>query len=126
MAIETRAITLIRTKLQRPRLPDDLIPRRRLLDRLRASSDHKLTLISARAGTGKTTLLAQWWGCGFSAANGFLTKMNGFDASLPRCGVVRNRMTNHKGRGQLPINSRTCVTTGSQQLLPSTTEWLRA
>ena len=54
------ALTLIQTKLQRPRLPDDLVPRRRLLDRLQAGSDHKLTLISAMAGTGKTTLLAQW------------------------------------------------------------------
>jgi len=60
MTIETKAITLIRTKLQRPRLPGDLILRRRLLDRLHAGSHRKLTLISAMAGTGKTTLLAQW------------------------------------------------------------------
>jgi LuxR family maltose regulon positive regulatory protein len=60
MTIETRALTLIRTKLQRPRLPGDLIPRARLLDQLHAQSDRKLTLISAMAGTGKTTLLAQW------------------------------------------------------------------
>jgi LuxR family maltose regulon positive regulatory protein len=57
---ETDALTLIRTKLQRPRLPGDLVPRRRLLDRLKAGSDRKLTLVSAMAGTGKTTLLAQW------------------------------------------------------------------
>jgi LuxR family maltose regulon positive regulatory protein len=57
---ENEAFTLIRTKLQRPRLPGDLIPRRRLLDRLHAGSDRKLTLISAMAGTGKTTLLVQW------------------------------------------------------------------
>ena len=53
-------LTLIRTKLQRPRLPGDLVPRRRLLDRLNAGLDRKLTLISAMAGTGKSTLLAQW------------------------------------------------------------------
>ena len=52
--------TLIRTKLQHPRLPSDLIPRPRLLDRLHAASDRKLILISAMAGAGKTTLLAQW------------------------------------------------------------------
>jgi len=52
--------TLIHTKFQRPRLPGDLIPRRRLLDRLHAGLDRKLTLISAQAGAGKTTLLAQW------------------------------------------------------------------
>ena len=57
---EADALTLIQTKLQRPRLPGDLIPRRRLLDRLQAGSDRKLSLISAMAGTGKTTLLAQW------------------------------------------------------------------
>jgi LuxR family maltose regulon positive regulatory protein len=60
MTSEAKAITLIRTKLQRPRLPGDLIPRRRLLDRLHAGSDRKLTLISAMAGSGKTTLLVQW------------------------------------------------------------------
>ena len=60
MAGDTDAFPLIRTKLQRPRLPGDLIPRQRLLDRLHAGSDRKLTLISAMAGTGKTTLLAQW------------------------------------------------------------------
>ena len=53
-------VTLIRTKLQRPLLPGDLIPRRRLLDRLHAGVSCKLTLISAQAGAGKTTLLAQW------------------------------------------------------------------
>jgi ATP/maltotriose-dependent transcriptional regulator MalT len=57
---ESEGFTLIRTKLQEPRLPGDLIPRQRLLDRLHAGSDRKLTLISAMAGTGKTTLMAQW------------------------------------------------------------------
>ena len=52
----TEALPLIRTKLQRPRLPGDLIPRRRLLDRLRAGQSRKLTLISAQAGAGKSTL----------------------------------------------------------------------
>jgi LuxR family maltose regulon positive regulatory protein len=60
MAEETGVYPLIRTKFQKPRLPGDLIPRRRLLDQLHAGSERKLTLISAMAGTGKTTLLAQW------------------------------------------------------------------
>jgi ornithine cyclodeaminase/alanine dehydrogenase-like protein (mu-crystallin family) len=34
MTTETDTLPLIRTKLQPPRLPEDLIPRRRLLDRL--------------------------------------------------------------------------------------------
>ena len=60
MAVETSALTLIRTKMQRPQLPADLIPRCRLVDRLCAGSSRKLTLISASAGCGKTTLMAQW------------------------------------------------------------------
>jgi LuxR family maltose regulon positive regulatory protein len=60
MTVETSALTLIRTKMQRPQLPGDLVPRRRLLDRLCAGSSRKLTLISAQAGAGKTTLMAQW------------------------------------------------------------------
>ena len=59
MTVETSALTLIRTKLQPPRLPADLIHRWRLLDRLQAGLDRKLTLISAQAGAGKTALLAQ-------------------------------------------------------------------
>lgn len=53
-------VPLIRTKLQRPQLPGDLVLRQRLLDRLRAGLSRKLTLISAQAGAGKSTLMAQW------------------------------------------------------------------
>jgi LuxR family maltose regulon positive regulatory protein len=60
MTDETGVFPLIHTKLQRPRLSEGLVPRRRLLDRLNAGLDQKLTLISAQAGAGKTTLLAQW------------------------------------------------------------------
>lgn len=51
---------LIRTKVQRPRLDDDLIQRPHLLERLNRGLGRKVTLISAQAGAGKTTLLAQW------------------------------------------------------------------
>jgi LuxR family maltose regulon positive regulatory protein len=48
---------LARTKLQRPRLRKDIIRRQRLLDLLHESvASHRLTLISAPAGYGKTTL----------------------------------------------------------------------
>jgi LuxR family maltose regulon positive regulatory protein len=60
MTDELNSLPLIRTKLQRPRLPEDLIPRPRLLTRLQRGLDRKLTLISAQAGAGKSTLLAQW------------------------------------------------------------------
>jgi hypothetical protein len=53
MTTETKALTLIRTKLQRPRMPKDLILRRRLLDELHAGSEGKLTFISAMAGAGR-------------------------------------------------------------------------
>jgi LuxR family maltose regulon positive regulatory protein len=57
---------LLRTKLYSPTLRPDLVPRQRLLDRLDAglwsgaSFARKLTLISAPAGFGKTTLVAEW------------------------------------------------------------------
>jgi LuxR family maltose regulon positive regulatory protein len=52
--------SLIQTKLYRPRNGSDLIPRARLIERLNDGLNGKVTLISAPAGFGKTTLLAQW------------------------------------------------------------------
>jgi LuxR family maltose regulon positive regulatory protein len=54
------SITLIRTKLNRPRLGGDLVPRTRLLTLLECDPKRKLTLVSAPASYGKTTLLVQW------------------------------------------------------------------
>lgn len=49
---------LTQTKFISPRLRSDIVPRRRLLDSLHtAIKNHSLTLISAPAGYGKTTLL---------------------------------------------------------------------
>jgi ATP/maltotriose-dependent transcriptional regulator MalT len=59
MTVETSALTLIRSKMQRPQLPGDLIPRRRLLDRLCAGSSRKLTLISAQARAGPEGIMEQ-------------------------------------------------------------------
>jgi LuxR family maltose regulon positive regulatory protein len=58
-------ITLLRTKLHRPRVRDDLVPRPRLLEHLDRGLDQDgvarpLTLVCAPAGFGKTTLLTQW------------------------------------------------------------------
>src|SRR5207248_10630091 len=50
----------IQTKLYRPRNRSDLISRTRLLDRLSAGLSGRITLVSAPAGFGKTTLLAEW------------------------------------------------------------------
>jgi len=53
---------LLATKLYVPPLRPRLVPRPRLVERLNAGirSGHKLTLISAPAGFGKTTLVSEW------------------------------------------------------------------
>src|SRR5437667_2619364 len=54
------SMALIQTKLNGPRKRSDLIARARLLERLNAGLSGKITLVSAPAGFGKTTLIAQW------------------------------------------------------------------
>ncbi|MBI3761571.1 MAG: AAA family ATPase, partial [Chloroflexi bacterium] len=55
------AVWLAQTKFHPPRLRDDVLPRPRLLAALRdALASHPLTLLSAPAGYGKTTLLGEW------------------------------------------------------------------
>ena len=51
---------ILSTKLFIPPPRKDLVSRPRLLDALRQGSTRKLTLISAPAGYGKTTLLSEW------------------------------------------------------------------
>jgi LuxR family maltose regulon positive regulatory protein len=51
---------LINTKLYIPRRRPELVPRPRLIKSLNEGIDRKLTLISAPAGFGKTTLLSEW------------------------------------------------------------------
>ena len=48
------------TKLHRPQPRADLVSRSRLFERLTESEHTRLTLISAPAGFGKTTLVSQW------------------------------------------------------------------
>jgi LuxR family maltose regulon positive regulatory protein len=60
MTGEISTLPLIRTKLHRPRVIDDLVLRPRLVDRLNQGLERKLTLVSAPAGFGKTTLLTCW------------------------------------------------------------------
>jgi LuxR family maltose regulon positive regulatory protein len=54
------ATPLLTTKLYIPPVRPDWMPRPRLLERLNGGLDRKLTLISAPAGFGKTTLLSEW------------------------------------------------------------------
>ncbi|MCB0016776.1 MAG: hypothetical protein KDE09_03240, partial [Anaerolineales bacterium] len=50
----------MQTKLYRPRLRPALVPRPRLIEALQRGLAGKLTLISAPAGFGKTTLISSW------------------------------------------------------------------
>jgi ATP/maltotriose-dependent transcriptional regulator MalT len=54
------ASPLLETKLSVPRLRRGVVGRPRLSERLSRGAESKLTLISAPAGFGKTTLLAEW------------------------------------------------------------------
>src|SRR6266852_5240135 len=51
---------LLTTKLYIPPAHAKLVSRSQLIERLNAGMDGKLTLISAPAGFGKTTLLSEW------------------------------------------------------------------
>jgi LuxR family maltose regulon positive regulatory protein len=56
------AVPVLTTKLNIPPVRNDWVPRQRLLDKLNAGLHSKLTLVSASAGFGKTTLLSEWSG----------------------------------------------------------------
>ena len=51
---------LLETKFHVPRQGRGLVARSRLSERLSRGADSALTLVSAPAGFGKTTLLAEW------------------------------------------------------------------
>src|SRR6478736_5171336 len=51
---------LLETKLHVPRWRRSLVARPRLSERLSRGAESALTLVSAPAGFGKTTLLAEW------------------------------------------------------------------
>ena len=53
-------VEILRTKLFVPGTRANLVPRPRLVERLNSGLENKLTLISAPAGFGKTTLLSEW------------------------------------------------------------------
>lgn len=53
-------VIIIATKLHIPQLRSTIVERERLIRRLDEGLDHELTLITAPAGYGKTTLLSEW------------------------------------------------------------------
>ena len=53
-------ITILRTKLHRPQVTNDIISRTELLDRLNEGRSKPLTLVTAPTGYGKSTLISSW------------------------------------------------------------------
>ena len=51
---------ILQTKLYIPPIRPELVSRPRLIERLNAGLHRKLTLVSAPAGSGKTTLVSEW------------------------------------------------------------------
>jgi LuxR family maltose regulon positive regulatory protein len=60
MESETFPVAPLTTKLRVPRIRPNLVARPRLTERLNRGLRRKLTLVSAPAGFGKTTLLCEW------------------------------------------------------------------
>lgn len=58
--MDNTSFSLIKTKLQRPLVRSNLLPRQRLIDLLEEGRAAPLTLVSAAPGAGKTTLLSDW------------------------------------------------------------------
>ena len=58
--VGAQEMPLLRTKLYIPAPRPELVPRPHLIERLNAGLHQKLTLISAPAGFGKTTLASEW------------------------------------------------------------------
>jgi len=60
MPDDTTRLPLLRTKLHRPPVTEDFVPRPRLVERLEQGRGRPLTLVCAPAGYGKSTLLSGW------------------------------------------------------------------
>ncbi|PKO14774.1 MAG: hypothetical protein CVU39_13670 [Chloroflexi bacterium HGW-Chloroflexi-10] len=60
MSVKKEMSILLETKLQIPQYNQPLVDRAALLSRLDEASRYKLTLVSAAAGYGKSTLLSNW------------------------------------------------------------------
>lgn len=58
--VQPSAVPLLETKLYLPRWRTGMVPRPRLVARLRERGEERVTLISAPPGFGKSTLLAEW------------------------------------------------------------------
>jgi LuxR family transcriptional regulator, maltose regulon positive regulatory protein len=91
----------LRTKLLPPRPTPAWLPRPRLLSQLQAGSAHPVTLVTANAGFGKTTLVAEfvrtqttrsvWYQLDHTDADPFVFLgylAHGFSQVIPKCGAA--------------------------------------
>jgi hypothetical protein len=88
---ESGRIMLLTTKLSPPPLRPNRVPRPHLLERLEAGlrQGSRLTLISAPAGYGKTSLVAEWVeSCGLKVDPGHLAELAGSPGCPVRCGAL--------------------------------------
>ena len=58
--VRFKSTDLLKAKLYQPRLTRDHITRERLIELLNGGLDRRMTLVSAPAGFGKTTLISSW------------------------------------------------------------------
>ena len=110
----------LRTKLYVPPIRPELVSRPRLVERLTAglSASRKLTLVSAPAGFGKTTLVSEWAaGCGrrtawlsLDEADGDLTRFLTYLVAALR-GLAAE--IGDRGVGRAPVPSATAHRSGS-------------
>lgn len=57
---ESEGLTILNTKLHRPKVTDDIITRSRIIEYLESNTDKPFSLVSAPAGYGKSIAVSQW------------------------------------------------------------------
>ena len=92
-------IPLLETKLYIPAFRPGLVLRPRLIERLNAGLQRKLTFISAPPGFGKTTLLSEW-----ISHSGLRNSDSGLTATSPH--TVRNQLSDIRRWQSFPEYSR--------------------
>ena len=85
-------ISILQTKLYIPHPRPNLVPRARLIAALEAGRHRKLSLISASAGFGKTTLVSVWLGAAPAAADAQQGRVGQNDQSATPAASVDQRV----------------------------------
>ncbi len=90
---------MLKTKLKKPNPISKLISRRELIDKLENGKDKKLTLVSAPAGYGKSTIISQWIDqCNLSFSWYSLDKSDNDIVTFMRY-IIAGIQSNHKNFG---------------------------